>query len=100
MSAPSTAVDWKKLAFTLARRLDWAARNLKAPGMGMVMSKSSDELTPWRHYLIEPISQIPGITVDWDVLDSLDLPRAKRDRFISDRRKARAREQVQCGGAN
>lgn len=72
--------DWKNIALELAKRVNFAIIHLKATGAGVVGSidTSTNEWKHWRRYMAEGLELLPGYKVDWEMLDTLDLPKAKR----------------------
>lgn len=51
-------------------------------------------LTSWRDYMAEAIEMIPGVTIDHEVMATLDLPPAKRKKAQAEIRKLRAAKDV------
>lgn len=72
--------DWKNIALELAKRVNFAIIHLKATGAGVVGSidTPTNEWKHWRRYMAEGLELLPGYKVDWEMLDTLDLPKAKR----------------------
>jgi hypothetical protein len=91
MSEDTTA--WKAIAMQLAQRVNFAVSNLKASGSGVIgdMNKPSSEWQHWRHYLADGLEMIPGMKVDREMLNTMELPssrRAKAQTEIIKRRKS------------
>jgi hypothetical protein len=72
--------DWKAIALALAQRVNFAMGNLKCEGSGLLgnLEKPSSEWRHWTRYMAEAMEMIPGTKVDFEMLDTMALPRAKR----------------------
>lgn len=72
--------DWKAIAMALAQRVNFAMKNLKADGSGVIgdLDKPSSDWQHWTRYFGEAMEMIPGVTVDYEIVDTMALPRAKR----------------------
>lgn len=90
-SEQDSAPDWKHIATQLARRVNFAIVNCNATG-GIYNAKTN-QITGWREYMADGLEMIPGITVDREMMATLDLPKAKRRKVqkeILDQRKKAA----------
>ena len=43
-----------------------------------MLHTETGQLTPWREYMAEAMEMIPGVTLDREIMGTLDLPPAKR----------------------
>lgn len=69
--------DWKAIALALAQRVNFAMTRCSCGG-GMLLHAETGQLTPWREYMAEAMEMIPGVTLDREIMGTLDLPPAKR----------------------
>lgn len=79
--------DWKAIAMALAQRVNFAVTNCDCKG-GLV-NLETGEATGWREYMVEAMEMIPGVKVDREILGTLHLPRAKRNKAQAEIRKRR-----------
>lgn len=79
--------DWKSIAMALAQRVNFAMTNCSCKGG--LLSLETGKVTGWRDYMIEAMEMIPGITVDREIVGTLDLPAAKRRKAQEEIRKRR-----------
>src|SRR3990172_7802551 len=88
--------DWKRISEALAQRVNFAISHLKAPGAGMVGKFGDDdteaEIRPWREYFAEALEMIPGVKVDREVLELLDLPYSRRQKALGKLKAERTKE--------
>lgn len=87
---PGPAVDWKDIAVTLAKAVDFAIANLKASGSG-VFDDEDGVTWHWKDQFADSLERIPGVKVDREAMHALDLPKRKREKFFRDREKTRAK---------
>ena len=90
------ATDWKAIAMELARRVNFAVTNLKSNGGGM-LDLNTGKITGWREYMAEGLEMIPGITVDREILATLELPPSKRKKAQAEIKAKRATQAAQQG---
>ena len=69
--------DWKAIALALAQRVNFAMTRCSCGG-GMLLHAETGQLTPWREYMAEAMEMVPGVTLDREIMGTLDLPPAKR----------------------
>lgn len=69
--------DWKAIALALAQRVNFAMTRCSC-GSGAMFDVKAGTLTSWREYMAEAMEMIPGVTLDREIMGTLDLPPAKR----------------------
>ena len=69
--------DWKAIALALAQRVNFAMTHCNCGG-GILLHAETGQLTPWREYMAEAMEMVPGVTLDREIMGTLDLPPAKR----------------------
>lgn len=74
--------DWKSIATSLAQRIDFAMRHLKANGSGLLLNINDGTSQHWRDYLADGMELIPGVVVDRELMHLLELPRTKQRKEI------------------
>lgn len=77
MMAEKDDTDWKAIALALAQRVNFAMTRCSCGG-GMLLHTETGQLTPWREYMAEAMEMIPGVTLDHEIMGTLDLPPSKR----------------------
>lgn len=81
------AADWKSIALELAKRVNFAMTNCSCKGG--LLNLETGKVTGWRDYMIEAVEMIPGVSVDREIVGTLDLPMAKRRKAQAEIRKRR-----------
>ena len=81
--------DWNAIALALAQRVNFAMTHCSC-GSGMLIDTETGQLTPWREYMAEAMEMIPGVTLDREIMGTLDLPPAKRKKAQSAIKASRA----------
>ena len=81
--------DWKKIAYALAQRVNFAVTNCECQGGGMLNSETM-QIIGWRDYMVEALEMIPDVKVDREILATLSLPRLKRKKAQADIKASRA----------
>lgn len=83
--------DWKAIALALGQRVNFAITHLKpAKGTGAILNTETLDIQGWHDYMVEALEMIPNVTVDREMLATLELPareRKKAQREIKERRK-------------
>lgn len=69
--------DWKAIALALAQRVNFAMTHCSC-GSGAMFDVDSGAILPWREYMAEVMEMIPGVTLDREIMGTLDLPPSKR----------------------
>lgn len=69
--------DWKAIALALAQRVNFAMTRCSC-GSGAMFDVEAGTITSWREYMAEAMEMIPGVTLDREIMGTLDLPPAKR----------------------
>ena len=92
MNSEKDNTDWKAIALELAQRVNFAMTNLKCEGSGLMgdLDKPTSEWRHWTRYMAEAMEMIPGVKIDFEILDTLSLPRAQRKKAQATIKKARA----------
>ncbi len=86
------ATNWKEVAIALAQRVNFAMVNCECKGGGMLNTETM-KITNWRDYMAEAMEMIPNVTIDREIMATLNLPRAQRikeQKRIREARKAEA----------
>ena len=88
---PDTA-DWRAIATALGQRVNFAVRNLDCKGAGIIgnFDTPSSEWQHWRDYMADGLDQFPGMTVDREILHTLNLPRRQQKKAQEKIRAERA----------
>ena len=74
----STETNWKEIALALAQRVNFAMQHCTCGKGGGLLNTTTGELTGWRDYMAEAMEMIPGVTLDREIMATLELPPAKR----------------------
>lgn len=69
--------DWKEIALALAQRVNFAMMRCSC-GSGQMFNVETGTITSWREYMAEAMVMIPGVTLDHEIIGTLDLPPSKR----------------------
>ena len=69
--------DWKAIALALAQRVNFAMTRCSC-GSGAMFDVDSGAIFSLREYMAEAMEMIPGVTLDREIMGTLDLPPAKR----------------------
>lgn len=96
MTTENDPTDWKAIALQLGQRVNFAVRNLKAPGMGIVgnFDKPSSEWQHWHEYFADAMDMVPGVTVDREGMKVYRLPLNKQGKAFRDLATRRSAEKV------
>jgi hypothetical protein len=77
MMAEKDDTDWKAIALALAQRVNFAMTSCSC-GSGALFDVENGTLTSWRVYMAEAMEMVPGVSVDREIMGTLDLPLGKR----------------------
>jgi len=84
-------VYWKAIALKLAQRVNFAISNIEARGSGIVLSRKTGYEQHWTEYMAEPLTMIPGVTLDSDLMAAVRLSGAARRKALEKIRRTRSR---------
>lgn len=88
-AATGSEPDWKEIAITLWRDVNFAAANLKATGSGILYNPDTGTSRHWKERFADSLELMPGVTVDRDAMHAMDLPKKQRLKFFKDREDAK-----------
>ena len=91
MTTDKDDADWKAIALALAQRVNFAMRHLKCDGSGVIgnLEKPTSEWQHWTRYMAEAMEMIPGVKIDYEMLDTMALPKAQRKKAQAAIKKSR-----------
>lgn len=91
MTDKQDMTNWKKIALALAQRVNFAVTNCNCKAGGSMLNTETMKIIGWRDYMVEALEMIPGVKVDREILETLNLPPSKRRKAqaaIRERRSA------------
>ena len=75
-STPDT--DWKSIAHALAKRVNFALTQIEGCKAGFFINNQTGDTRHWRDYMADGLEMVPGVTVDREIMYTMDLPRSQR----------------------
>ncbi len=86
--------DWRHIAEQLAQKVNFAMRNLRASGSGMVYRTSGGPAIHWLDFFSDALELVPGLSVDREAAHANQLPKRERDKFFKAREAAKPAEEA------
>jgi hypothetical protein len=97
-AATGSEPDWKEIAITLWRDVNFAAANLKAAGSGILYNPETGTSRHWKERFADSLELMPGVTVDREAMHAMDLPKKQQLKFFKDREDTKKLSAQNAGG--
>lgn len=93
-AAQAAETDWKKIAYALAGKVNFAIQYLamRGGGSGNLYDSKTGKVTHWKDDLADTLEMLPGLTVDREMMHLCGLPRSQREKAIKALKAKRAAE--------
>lgn len=98
---PFTKGQWKDVALTLARQVNFAINYLvpRGGGSGILFNVKTGEQRHWKEDAADALEKIPGVKIDREVMHLMSLPNKQRSKAIEALNKRRATAQREAAAA-
>ncbi|MCW0218367.1 MAG: hypothetical protein OJI67_08605 [Prosthecobacter sp.] len=83
-ASKARALDWKEIAFALARQVNFSIQYLapRGGGSGLLLNIKTGESRHWKEDAADALELIPGLKVDREMMHLMSLPRQQREKKI------------------